>query len=311
MTRAIITAANSFIGRRLCRALTEDGCFVYAVVRSSFVDEDMFRGCENLSVIRCDMEEYSLLHEKIEAPCDMGIALAWDGTRGKERDDRPRQESNYRNSIDCLHSFIKKGCRTVMTAGSQAEYGPRKTAEKVHETDECSPNTEYGRSKLRFYTEAAEICQPSNVRLIEPRFFSLYGPDDSEKTMVVSTIRKMLQNAPCELTRCVQMWDFLYIDDAIDGLMGLIRNGNADGVYNFGSGVSRQLKDYIEMMRCITGSSSQLLYGAVGYPDTGMVHTNPSVSRLCGATGWRPKVSFEEGIRRVIAAQRQYRGTDG
>lgn len=308
MTRVIITAANSFIGRRLCRALTNEGYFVYAVVRNSFVDEDIFSGCQNLSIIHCDMEEYSLLHEKIEASCDVGIALAWNGTRGKERGDHLRQELNYRNSIECLHSFIRKNCRTIMTAGSQAEYGPQKTLEKVQETDECNPNTEYGCFKLRFYIEAEKICQSSNVKLIEPRFFSLYGPDDSDKTMVISTIRNMLHNIPCELTHCIQMWDFLYIDDAINGLIRLLQNKHAEGVYNFGSGVSKQLKDYIEIMRDITGSKSQLLYGAIAYPDTGMVHTNPSVRRLCKTIDWRPEVSFEEGIRKVIAAQRQIGG---
>lgn len=306
MTKVIITAANSFIGRRLCKVLTDAGYFIYAVVRNSFTDEKMFCNCENLVLVRSDMDEYDFLHEKIDSSCDIGIALAWNGTRGKERDDRSLQEWNCKNSISCVHSFIKKGCRLVMSAGSQAEYGPQKTTKKVQETDECNPNTEYGRYKLKFYLEASKICEAHKVRLIEPRFFSLYGPDDSDKTMIVSIIRNMLRDLPCELTRCIQMWDFLYIDDAVEALLRLLQSENAEGVYNLGSGISRQLKDYIEIMRDITGSKSALLYGAVAYPDTGMVHTNPSIMRLCKAVDWKPKVTFEEGIQRVADMQRQY-----
>lgn len=306
MTKVIITAANSFIGRRLCKVLTDAGYFVYAVVRDSFTDEKMYCNCENLVLVHSDMEEYDLLHEKIGECCDIGIALAWNGTRGRERDDRLQQEQNYKNSIKCVHSFIKKDCRLIMTAGSQAEYGPRNTMEKVLETDDCNPNTEYGRFKLKFYLETLKICKLNNVRLIEPRFFSLYGPDDSDKTMIVSIIRSMLRNAPCELTRCVQMWDFLYIDDAVDALLKLLQSESAEGVYNFGSGVSRQLKDYIEIMHNVAKSKSPLLYGAVAYPDTGMVHTNPSISRLCEAIDWKPKVSFAEGIRRVVDMQKHF-----
>lgn len=306
MIKVIVTAANSFIGRRLCKALTDAGCFVYAVVRNTFSDEKMFYDHENLSVVYSDMEDYQFLYQKIQDSCDIGIALAWNGTRGKERDDRIQQEWNYRRSIDCVRGFIEKNCKLIMTAGSQAEYGSRRTAEKVRETDACNPNTEYGHYKLKFYLDTLELCKKSNVRLIEPRFFSLYGADDSDKTMIISIIRNMLQNAPCELTRCVQLWDFLYIDDAINALLRLLQNENAQGVYNFGSGISRPLKDYIEIMYDLTESRSQLLYGAVEYPETGMVHTNPSIARLREAIDWEPQISFEEGIRRVIELQRHY-----
>lgn len=303
MTRVIITAANSFIGRRLCKVLTDEGYFVYAVVRNTFTDKGIFRNCKNLSIIYSDMEEYDSLFEKIKESCDIGIALAWNGTRGEERNDYLKQEGNYKNSIDCVHSFIKKKCRVIMTAGSQAEYGPCKTTGKVKETDRCNPNTEYGKYKLKFYLEASEICKLNHVRLIEPRFFSLYGPDDSDKTMIISVIRNMLENLPCELTECVQIWDFLYIDDAVNALLKLLQCEDAEGIYNVGSGVSRQLKEYIEIMHDITKSRSKLLYGKIHYPATGMVHTNPSISHLCEVIDWNPQVPFEEGIRRVVNMQ--------
>lgn len=53
---------------------------------------------------------------------------------------------------------------------------------------------------------------------MEPRFFSLYGPYDFEGTLVMSTLKKLMGNEPCDLTKCIQQWDFLYIDDAIEAL---------------------------------------------------------------------------------------------
>lgn len=303
MTRVIITAANSFIGRRLCKTLTDAGCFVYAVVRNSFSDKKMFCEYQNLTVIYADMEQYGALCGQIDKICDIGIALAWDGTRGQSRDNHLLQERNYKTSIACVHSFIKQGCKVIMTAGSQAEYGPRPTPEPVKETDACHPNTEYGKYKLQFYLKALELCRQNEIRLIEPRFFSLYGPDDSDKTMIISIIRNMLKNVPCELTLCTQLWDFLYIDDAVNALTKLLQHKNAEGIYNFGSGISKPLKQYIESMHDITQSQSPLLYGAVPYPATGIVHTNPSITRLCTEIDWKPNVSFAEGIQRVIDVQ--------
>lgn len=310
MKKVVITAANSFIGKRLCLKLTEDNYFVYAVVRKGFKDFDMFRDMNNISVKQADMSEYDQLPIIIEDSCDYGIALAWDGTRAEKRSNHDLQAANYNYSMSCVQSFIKMNCNTIMTAGSQAEYGPVRNEEKVKETDECHPNTEYGKFKLKFYEDASRLCRENNVRIIEPRFFSLYGADDNPNTMIVSMTRNMLQNKKCELTQCIQLWDFLYIDDAINALKVLLESDSAEGVFNFGSGKSYQLKYYVETMHKLLGSSSELIYGAVDYPPTGMVHTNPSIKKLTDEIGWHPQISFEEGIEKVRAYQSHILSSD-
>lgn len=302
MLKVIITAANSFIGRKLCEQLDMRGHQVCAVVRTSFKDDSMFEKLKNVQIVKCDMEHYGNLKNMLHENFDVGIMLAWDGTRGNARNNPQKQENNYRFSVDCVHSFLDMKCSTVMTAGSQAEYGTVCGTEKVLETDICNPNTEYGKSKLKLYNTVKQICH-NRARIIEPRFFSLYGSDDFEGTMIVSIVRNMLQNKPCDLTECIQLWDFLYIDDAINAIVGLIESNTAEGIYNLGSGISKPLKEYIEIMYKLTNSKSVLNYGAVAYPSTGIVHTNPSVQRLINEIEWSPSISFEEGIKRVIKYQ--------
>ena len=74
---------------------------------------------------------------------------------------------------------------------------------------------------------------------------------------------------------------------------------DSKGIYNFGSGHSAPLKDYVEKMMQVTQSKSELHYGAVPYPKTGIVHVNPDVQKLM-AMGWKPKVNFSEGINRIL-----------
>lgn len=302
MSKIIITAANSFIGKRLCKQLELRGHQICAVVRTAFKEDFIFENMENIQIVRCDMEHYKSLPDIVHETFDIGIMLAWNGTRGADRDNWHKQQDNYNFSVDCIHSLLNLGCTTLVLAGSQAEYGPAHGKDKVLETDVCNPNTEYGKSKLQLYHAADAICH-NKARLIEPRFFSLYGPDDFEGTMIISMIRNMLQNKPCELTECIQLWDFLYIDDAIDAIAALMESNTAEGIYNFGSGISRPLKKYVEIMYRLAGSNSALHYGKVAYPVTGIVHTNPSIQKLTSETGWTPKVSFTEGIKRVIKYQ--------
>ena len=246
-----------------------------------------------------------MLKDRIAEKCDLGILLAWNGTRGELRDNVCLQHENYNNSMQAAKNMIALGCETIVTAGSQAEYGVNKSWEQITEQTECKPNTEYGKAKLKLYQELDKLCKNGKIRLIEPRYFSLYGPDDSEKTMIISIVRNMMSNQSCNLTECIQLWDFMYIDDAVDLLFELIESKDASGVFNFGSGVSKPLKEYIYEMYRLTRSSSILHFGAVPYPVTGMVHTNPSIEKLKQYVKDINMYSFAEGIKVVIKEQRE------
>jgi len=208
------------------------------------------------------------------------------------------QQQNYFHSMAAVHSALRIGVSSIITAGSGAEYGPH--YDPITEDTPCIPNTEYGKQKLKFFYDASDLCNSKNIKLKEPRFFSLYGPGDFKDTMIISILINMLKNEDCLLTECVQLWDYLYIDDAIRGLIKLIET-NVEGVFNFGSGIAKPLKEYVEEMHRITNSKSRLLFGAVPYPTTGMINLQPVVDKLMNETGWQPQISFREGITRTIA----------
>ncbi|MVB10860.1 hypothetical protein CAFE_15580 [Caprobacter fermentans] len=110
----------------------------------------------------------------------------------------------------------------------------------------------------------------------------------------------MFKNEDCPLTACKQMWDFLYISDAAEGLKKLLAEKDTSGVYNFGSGSAKPLKDYVEEMAELTCTNSRLLFGAVPYGPAGMVSIEPVISRLVGETGWKPEISFKSGVTHVL-----------
>lgn len=305
MKKAIVTGANSFIGYRLCKILSENGYYVYAVLRSINKNNKILEKLNNVKIILMEMQHYKCLNEILKDCCDVGVLLAWNGTRGDDRDNRQKQMHNCWYSEQCVDCFIENGCKTIVTAGSQAEYGIWNKREKLTEDVACKPITEYGKYKYKLYRYASEECEKHHIRLIEPRYFSLYGHDDYEETLIISTILKMLHNRKCELTQCIQLWDFLHVDDAVDALYKLIESEDACGVYNFGSGVARELRDYIMTMYKMTGTHSELKFGAVPYPKTGMVYTNPSVEKLCSSIQWKPQISFEEGIAGIISEKRR------
>ena len=287
------------IGQRLAKQFLQWNWAVTAVVRP---ETDKTRLPSGVKRVNLSMESYDHLGEQT-GPCDCLVQLAWNGTRGTARMDLRKQRENLEFSLRGLQSMLNTGCRRVITAGSQAEYGPH--TGRITEESECCPNTEYGTAKLEFYKQTAALCKTMGIEYKEPRFFSLYGPGDYQETMIMCTLRAMLTGTPCELTAGCQMWDYLHIDDAIDALYRLCTMPCKDGIYNFGSGDARPLRDYIKEMARITGSGSELRFGAIPYPETGMVSIWPDVSKLKQELGWSPKISFREGIRSIICTMEQ------
>lgn len=292
--KIVITGASSFIGRRLSKRAVEAGWETILVIRPG---HNIPKHPENCQVITLAMEEYEQLGG-LTGACDCFVHMAWNGTRGSSRMDRELQNNNEAYSLRAVRSMLKAGCRRVITSGSQAEYGP--VSGKIVEDSICVPNTEYGKAKLRLYEKAAKLCGEVGASFKEPRYFSLYGPGDYSGTMVISILSDMLAGRPCMLTQCVQNWDYLYIDDAVEGLFRLCFKECADGAYNFGSGDVRQLKDHVLEMAQLTGTTSELRFGAVPYPETGMVSIWPDISKVTRELDWKPQMAFRDGIRVVI-----------
>lgn len=302
--RILVTGATSMIALAVQRRLLLAGHEIVAVARRRTDRLDALSSLGTVETVLCDMQDYGSLADRVHGTVDAAFLTAWNGTRGADRNDAQMQLDNYTNNMGLLPELVKLGCKKVMTAGSQAEYGNWTSERKIQESDTPNPNTEYGKQKLHFYTDCGVFCRENGIVLIEPRFFSLYGPDDYSGTLIMSMLKKMLENQPCEMTQCIQQWDYLYIDDAASGLEMLLTQEVPSGVYNFGSGDSFPLKHFVNEMYRVTGSASDLRFGSVPYPKTGMVNLNPDVSKL-KSIGWEPAVSFEQGLKQILPRLKQ------
>lgn len=295
--RVVVTGATSFIGKQFVVSAVKIGWDVVAVVRRNSPRVSELEMISNLEIVELNMDEYAKIGE-MTGKCDCFVHFAWNGTRGQERNDHVMQEENYKNSIAAVSSMIAVGCKRIITAGSQAEYGCCEGI--ITEETECHPNTQYGIYKLKVFETVKKLCEEKKVSYKEPRFFSLYGLGDYDKTLIMSMIGTMEKNEPCNLTQCIQKWDFLYIDDAIGAVIKLCWQDCPDGAYNLGSGDVRELREYVEELKDILKSTSQLNYGEIPYPETGMVSIFPSIEKIMREISWHPTVSFSEGINRII-----------
>jgi UDP-glucose 4-epimerase len=298
MKNIVVTGATSFIGVSLTNRLIRDGYRVFAVVRPGSANLYRLSGSNSLRVIELDMDNIAALPDMVSENIEMFFHLAWEGTRAPYRDNPELQQRNYHNSMRAIEAAVELKSRVFVGAGSQAEYG--KFNGKVDETYRTQPVTEYGKAKLNTYRHGVERANCVHMDFVWSRIFSVYGEYDYPSTLIMTCIGKMLKNEVVPLTRCVQKWDYLYVDDAADALVRLGQKGKNGEVYNIASGVSKPLKDFVLEIKAIVGSQSELGFGLVPYGKEGPVSFEPNINKIRVDLGWYPQTDFEIGVRRII-----------
>jgi UDP-glucose 4-epimerase len=299
---ALVTGAAGTIGTALLNYLIRNHIRTTALVHAgSERNADLPRdAC--LTLVECDMDGYDSL--VLPERYDAFFHLAWMGTYGDARNDVSLQSRNVEGTLAAVRLAARSGCRVFAGAGSQAEY--KKTDAILGPDSEILPDTEYGRAKYRAGRMSAELCRELHLDQVWTRFFSVYGPGDSGRTMVMSGIRAMLAGEVPKYTEGRQMWDYLYSGDAARAMFLAASRGTDQAVYCVGSGKARPLADYIEMIRRAVSPDARVEIGAIPYYPNQRMYLQADISTLTEDTGFVPEVPFEEGIRRTVAWAREH-----
>lgn len=310
---AVVTGATSFLGRALVDRLLEDGSNVFAVVRPGSKNRSSLKGERSgLMIIERELEELHELDHVITETCQVFYHFGWDGSGSENRLKREVQQKNVKDSLKALEGARRLGCSRFLFSGSQAEYGIHKDA--MAEDIECSPISEYGKAKLEFLNRAVEQTNDwkrqgvADMDYIHARIFSVYGPGDHQWSLVESCLRTFSSGEYISFGECTQMWNFLYLDDCIRALRLLMEEekGSVSGIYNVAGPEeeNRQLREYIRTMYEVLGFHGSYSYGRRKPNAEGPANLIPDINRLIVATGFKPSVTFEEGILKTYKAEK-------
>jgi GDP-L-fucose synthase len=169
-------------------------------------------------------------------------------------------------------------------------------------------NAPYGLAKKMLLVQAQAYRAQYGFNAIYPLPVNLYGPRDNfnpESSHVIpALIRKCIE--ACERgDRQVVLWgdgsptrEFLYVEDAAEGLALAAERYNGAEPFNLGSGQEISIKDLAEKIARLTGFEGELVW------DTSKPNGQPrralDTSRACEYFGFRAQMPLEEGLRRTI-----------
>ena len=290
---AVVTGPTGAIGTALCRLLLGSGVTVYAAVNPASKRLGNLPEHPALHLIRCDAAELRDLPAEI-GQADAFFHFAWTHTVGGGRNDMPVQIRNIQYAVDAAQAAAAMGCKVFLGAGSQAEYG-RSDAPLRPETP-CFPENGYGMAKLCAGAMTRTECEKHGIAHIWMRVLSVYGPYDGENAMIPTVLRRLRAGETPQLTAGEQIWDYIYSKDAAAAFFAAAQRGKAGAVYPLGSGESRPLREYVEMLRDAAAPGQPVAFGAVPYGEKQVMHLAADISALTADTGFVPQYDFARGI---------------
>jgi GDP-L-fucose synthase len=220
--------------------------------------------------------------------------------------------NNLMMGVQLMHQAWQRGIEKFVALGTVCAY-PKFTPVPFKEDDLWGgypeeTNAPYGLAKKMLLVQAQSYRQQYGFNALFLLPVNLYGPRDNfnlESSHVIPALIRKCIEAKERGDDQIVVWgdgsptrEFLYVEDAAEGITLAAERYNDSEPVNLGSGYEISIKDLAEMIARLTGFSGKMAFDPSkpnGQPRRGL-----DVSRAERLFGFRAQVSFEEGLRRTV-----------
>ena len=297
--RVLVTGGTGFIGSHLVHRLIADGCDVMVLVRRTDhlgrIEDVRTRirvGQGDLCVAESLLDPVSSFRPEIVFHlAAYGVERPLDGF-----DDAIRV--NVYGTCNLLR-VVPKSLSAFVYTGTDFEYGPGEGLRT--EKDLPRPTNYYAASKTAGWLTCCAFLATDRLPVVGVRPFLTYGPSQGIRRLLPSIVCGALRNEDIPLTRGVQVRDFVYVDDVVEGLIRAATTEGISGeIFNLGTGVGTSLQAMAEMILQIVGSTSKPLFGALPYRQGEIWDLRADISKSRTVLDWEPKTTVREGLWKTI-----------
>ncbi len=165
------------------------------------------------------------------------------------------------------------------------------------------PRSVYDEAKRFGETLTAYYFREKKLDARIVRIFNTYGPRmmKSDMRMVIIFLQQALKNEPITVFGDGQQTRSLcYVDDTADGIIKLMFEPNTSGeIVNIGSDQEHTVLEYATIIKNIVKSKSKIVFSE-SLPKDDPRKRRPDISKAKKLLHWEPKVTLEEGLKKVM-----------
>jgi len=304
--RVIVTGGSGFLGSHVVEALRAKGAGEVVVPRS--------RECD-----LTDAGATRAMFERYRPDLVMHLAARVGGIGANRRQPGTFFRDNMAMGLHVLEEARRAGTEKVVVAGTICAY-PKFAPVPFREDDLWNgypeeTNAPYGVAKKALLVMAQAYRQEfgSNFVVLFP--VNLYGPRDNfdleDSHVIPAMIRKFI-DAQDRGERTVTLWgdgtptrEFLYVEDAAEGLALAAERYNDPDPVNLGAGFEISMRDLATKIAHATRYTGEIVWD-VSRPN-GQPRRMLDVSRARERFGFTARTTFDQGLAKTIAWYREHR----
>jgi len=318
----IVTGAAGFVGMHVAERLLQRGETVIGIDEFNAYYDVALKNlrAEGLAaypafrMVRADIADAEAMQELVRSSSAKRVVhlAAQAGVRYSIENPFAYQRSNLQGHLSVMEACRHNGVEHLVYASSSSVYGDRPLEGQGFREDDptVSPVSLYAATK-----RSCELLSQSYASLYGfpqsgLRFFTVYGPMGRPDMAYFSFTEKIMRGEPIEVYGEGRMArDFTYIDDIVDGIVGVLDNPPPRGgheVYNIGDSSPVGLMEMISTLETALGREAVKIMRPMQAGD--VTATYADVSKLNALTGYAPKVALAEGLGRFVTWWRDWRG---
>ena len=247
--KILITGIYGFLGRHLAQKLQSEN----EIIGINQPNQNKFFQLPNLNIIEGDISDVKTL-ENITTDVDLIFHFGSPTSIVLFKKDPIKYYENTINGMNNILQFAKNNSVKKLiypSSGSVYSQNPRPHQESIIP----KPSNQYGAAKVECESLAKKYTD--DVNSVGLRIFAVSGPGEEKKLNLSSVINLFLndlaqKNNPVIFGDGKQTRDFIYVDDAINGIINSSESSYR-GIINIGSGISTSFNQIIEKIKTQTG----------------------------------------------------------
>jgi NAD dependent epimerase/dehydratase len=314
-TKVVVTGAAGFIGSHLVEHLLELGADVTAFVRYNSRNdagllEILGEKKKDIRIVSGEIRELETVR-KVVAGADVVFHLAaLVGIPYSYVHPNEVVEVNTIGTLNVLTAAKDAAIRKVVITSTSEVYGTAVSV-PISEKHPKQPQSPYSASKIAADAIALSFYNAFDLPVAVVRPFNTYGPRQSDRAIIPTLISQALSKNEIEIGNTKPTRDFTYVTDTVEGFIQVAESDKCVGQeVNLGSGQEVSIGELAKKVAALCGRNVQIIQSKERFrPSKSEVERlladNSKVREL---TGWRPKVDFEEGLKRTIAWIRENMG---
>ena len=204
--------------------------------------------------------------------------------------------NNVLGTLNVLEALKNIKIKKFIYAASSSCYGNPKNF-PTSENERIETKHPYALTKYMGEELVKNYASIFNMPNISFRFFNVYGPRLNTSSQYGSVFGKFLSQKINKKPLTIvgdgkQTRDFIYVEDLIDVFLKVSKSKLVNKIYNLGSGKETSINKIAKLF----GGKKIYISKRIGEPERSLA----KISSITKDIGWKPKVSIEEGIKRLL-----------